>query len=247
MYKLVLVRHGQSQWNKKNIFTGWFDSDLSDQGIKEAEKAGKVLLENGFSFDVVFTSVLVRATRTMDIVLDKMNASDIEKHYSWQLNERFYGALTGQNKKETAKKYGQEQVRIWRRSYAVRPPVLDENSKFYPGSDNKYKDLLKSKLPLTESLKDTWERILPYFNEQIVPVIKSDKQVLIVSHGSTSRAFAKYFENISDKDIEKLNVPTGIPLVYELDQNFKATNHYYLGDQKQIEQAIKTVATQAKI
>lgn len=247
MYKLVLVRHGQSQWNKKNLFTGWFDCDLSKQGEKEAEKAGQALKESDFDFDVVFTSVLLRATRTMDIVLDQMGIVDIAKRYGWQLNERFYGALQGKNKKETAKEYGQEQIRIWRRSYNTRPPALDENSEFYPGNDEKYKDLPKDKLPLTESLKDTWERILPYWQEQIAPAIESGKKILIVSHGSTSRAFSKYFDNISDKDIENVNIPTGIPLVYELNQNFKAIKHYYLGDPKQIKKAIQTVATQAKI
>ena len=225
--KLVLLRHGESEWNKENRFTGWTDVDLSENGIKEAQSAGKLLKEKGYTFDVSFTSVLKRANKTLDIVLKEMNIS-IPVHYSYRLNERHYGALQGLNKDETKKKYGEEQVHIWRRSYDVRPPALTKDDERYPGNDPKYKDLTPEELPLTECLKDTLNRVLAYYNSEILPHLKNKENVLVVAHGNSLRSIIKYLENISDEDIMNVEIPTGVPYVYELDDNLNITNKYFL-------------------
>lgn len=246
MYKVVLLRHGESEWNKLNLFTGWTDVDLSEKGIEEAHQAGKVLKEEGYTFDIAFTSVLKRAIKTLYIVLEEMDLMWIPVVKSWRLNERHYGALQGLNKAETAEKYGMEKVKLWRRSYDVPPPPLDENDDRYPGKDPRYKDLDKKDIPLTESLKSTVERFLPYWHETIAPTIKSGKKVIIAAHGNSLRALVKYLDNISDEEIVELNIPTGIPLVYELDDNLKPIKHYYLGDQEAINAAINAVAKQTE-
>lgn len=230
MYRLVLLRHGESTWNMENRFTGWTDVELSEKGENEAKVAGEILKKNGFVFDVAFTSVLKRAIDTMQIALDVMNEKPMVVK-SWKLNERHYGALQGLNKAETAKKYGDEQVHIWRRSYDVRPPALTEDDERYPGNDPVYKDFAKSDLPLTESLKDTVARVLPYYEAEIFPMMKAGKRVIIVAHGNSLRALVKYLDNISDAEIPELNIPTGVPLVYEFDENFKPVKHYYLDGQ----------------
>ena len=216
MLKLVLLRHGESEWNKKNIFTGWTDIDLTEKGVKEAENAGKLLKENGFSFDTAFTSLLKRAQKTVDIVLRKLNLK-IPVKKAWRLNERHYGALQGKSKIETTKEYGEKQVLLWRRSYDVRPPALDKN-------DPRHKD----GEPLTENLHDTVNRVLPCWHEEIVPELRKGKKVIIAAHGNSLRALVKYLDNISDKKIVELNIPTGKPLVYELDEELKPIRHYYL-------------------
>lgn len=225
--KLVLLRHGESEWNKENRFTGWTDVDLSEEGIKEAENAGKLLKEKGFTFDISFTSVLKRATKTLDIVLKEMNL-DIPVHYSYRLNERHYGALQGLNKDEMRKKFGEEQVHIWRRSYDVRPPKLTKDDERYPGNDPKYKDLTPEELPLTECLKDTLERVLPYYNNEIKKHLENKENVLVVAHGNSLRSIIKYLENISDEDIMSVEIPTGVPYVYELDDNLNIKEKYFL-------------------
>lgn len=225
--KLVLLRHGESEWNKENRFTGWTDVDLSENGIKEAQSAGKLLKEKGYTFDVSFTSVLKRANKTLDIVLKEMNIS-IPVHYSYRLNERHYGALQGLNKDETKKKYGEEQVHIWRRSYDVRPPALTKDDERYPGNDPKYKDLTPEELPLTECLKDTLNRVLPYYNSEILPHLKNKENILVVAHGNSLRSIIKHLENISDEDIMNVEIPTGVPYVYELNDNLNITNKYFL-------------------
>lgn len=225
--KLVLLRHGESVWNKENRFTGWTDVDLSENGIKEAENAGKLLKEKGYTFDVSFTSVLKRANRTLDIVLKEMNL-DIPVHYSYRLNERHYGALQGLNKDEMRKKFGEEQVHIWRRSYDVRPPELTKEDERYPGNDPKYKDLTPEELPLTECLKDTLERVLPYYNNEIKKHLENKENVLVVAHGNSLRSIIKYLENISDADIMSVEIPTGVPYVYELDDNLNIKDKYFL-------------------
>jgi len=244
--KLVLLRHGESIWNKENRFTGWTDVDLSRRGIKEAQKAGEVLKEEGYTFDVAFTSVLKRAIRTLWIVLDEMDLMWIPVYRSWRLNERHYGALQGLNKAETAAKYGEKQVLIWRRSYDIRPPSLEETDERYPGNDPIYADLDRKDIPLTECLKDTVERFLPYWHEVLAPTIKSGKRVLISAHGNSLRALVKYLDHISDDDIVRLNIPTGIPLVYELDGELKPIKSYYLGDPEQVAKATAAVARQGK-
>ena len=246
MTKLVLLRHGESIWNKENRFGGWTDTDLSEKGIVEAKKAGQILKEQGYTFDVAFTSVLKRAIRTLWIVLDVMDFMWIPVYRSWHLNERHYGTLQGLNKSETATKFGEEQVLIWRRSYDVRPPILKETDEMYPGNDPKYRDLNEKELPLAESLKDTLNRVLPYWHEIIVPVLKSGKRVIISAHGNSLRALVKYLDNISVEDILKLNIPTGIPLVYELDENLKPLKSYYLADAEEIRKAVEAVANQGK-
>jgi len=246
MYKLVLIRHGESEWNKKNLFTGWTDVDLTEKGIKEAEEGGKVLREKGFNFDIAYTSVLKRAIRTLDIVLYEMDLMWIPVIKSYRLNERHYGALQGLNKAETTEKYGEEQVTLWRRSYGIPPPELTEDDERYPGHDPRYKDLSKEELPLTESLKSTVDRFIPYWLNEIAPMVKSGKKVVIVAHGNSLRALVKYLDEMSEEEIIKLNIPTGIPLVYELDENMKTLKHYYLGDQDAINAAINKVANQAK-
>ena len=246
MSRLVLLRHGESLWNKENRFGGWTDTDLSEKGIAEAKGAGQVLKENGYSFDVAFTSVLKRAIRTLWIVLDVMDLMWIPVYRSWRLNERYYGALQGLNKSETAAKFGEEQVLIWRRGYDVRPPSLEKTDERYPGNDPIYKDLDEKNLPLTESLKDTYNRFLPYWQEMIAPTIKSGKRVIISAHGNSLRALVKYLDNISDEGIVKLNIPTGIPMVYELDESLKPLKSYYLADPEEVEKAIKAVVSQGK-
>ncbi len=247
MYKVVLLRHGESTWNKENRFTGWTDVDLSDKGKEEAKKAGEVLKAEGYTFDIAYTSVLKRAIRTLWIVLDEMDLMWIPVIRNWRLNERHYGALQGLNKAETAKKYGEEQVKIWRRSYDIQPPALDKSDPRYPGHDPRYKELSESELPLTECLKDTVNRFVPYWEGTIAPMVKTGKKVLITAHGNSLRALVKYLDNIPDNEIVELNIPTGIPLVYELDENLKPVKHYYLGNPEEIEKAAAAVAAQGKV
>ncbi len=246
MIKLVLLRHGESTWNKENRFTGWTDVDLSEQGLSEAEKAGELLKEEGYKFDMAYTSVLKRAIRTLWITLDKLDLMWIPVERSWRLNERHYGALQGLNKAETAKKYGEEQVHTWRRSYDIRPPALNKDDERYPGNDPRYKNLSKKDLPLTECLKDTVERFLPYWKDTIAPSIKSGKKILIAAHGNSLRALVKYLDNVSDDEIISLNIPTGIPLVYELDDELRPLKHYYLGNLEEIQKKANAVANQGK-
>jgi len=244
--KLVLLRHGESQWNKENRFTGWTDVDLSEKGIHEATTSGKTLKNEKFGFDVAFTSVLKRAIRTLWFTLDIMDLMWIPVYRSWRLNERHYGALQGLNKSETAKKYGDEQVLIWRRSYDIQPPVLEKTDSRYPGHDPRYQDLAQDELPATECLKDTVARFLPYWHDTITPVLKEGKKVLIAAHGNSLRALVKYLDNVSDEKIVSLNIPTGIPLIYELDSDLKPIKHYYLGDPEQVKKAMNAVANQGK-
>lgn len=241
---LVLVRHGESTWNQENRFTGWTDVDLTEKGRVEAKNAG-VLLKN-YQFDVVFTSVLKRANHTMNIILEEIDQMWLPIVKAWQLNERHYGALQGLIKKETAEKYGDEQVFIWRRSYDVPPPPLKKSDDRHPSKDRRYAELKKSELPSTEALKQCLERVVPYYKKKIVPEIKKKKRVLIVAHGNSLRALIKYLDKISDEEITELNIPTAIPLVYELDKNLKPIRHYYLGDAAAAEAAAKAVANQAK-
>jgi len=228
MLKLVLLRHGESIWNKENRFTGWTDVDLSEKGIAEAHQAGRILKQKGFIFDLAFTSVLKRAVRTLDIVLDEMDLKEIPVFKSWRLNERHYGALQGLNKAETAKKFSEAQVAVWRRSYATPPPVLSREDERFPGHDPLYKDVDVNDLPLTESLKDTVERFLPYWHGSIEPVLRQGKRVIVAAHGNTLRALVKYLDNVSDDEIAQLDIPTGVPLVYELDADLKPLKSYYL-------------------
>jgi 2,3-bisphosphoglycerate-dependent phosphoglycerate mutase len=246
MTKLVLLRHGESLWNKENRFGGWTDTDLSERGIAEAKKAGQILKQQGYTFDVAFTSVLKRAIRTLWIVLDVMDLMWIPVLRSWRLNERYYGALQGLNKSETAAKFGEEQVLIWRRSYDVQPPVVDRRDERYPGNEPKYRDLDAKELPLTESLKDTSHRVLPYWHDTILPMIQAGKRAIISAHGNSLRALVKYLDNINDQEILSLNVPTGIPLVYELDDNLEPKQSYYLGDPEEVRRAMEAVAQQGK-
>lgn len=246
MSKLVLLRHGESTWNKENRFTGWTDVDLSEQGLSEAQKAGDLLKEEGYTFDMAYTSVLKRAIRTLWITLDKLDLMWIPVERSWRLNERHYGALQGLNKAETAKKFGEEQVHIWRRSYDIQPPALEQDDERYPGNDPRYKNLTEKELPLTECLKDTVERFLPYWKDTIAPSIKSGKKIIIAAHGNSLRALVKYLDNVPDEEIVGLNIPTGIPLVYELDDNLKPVKHYYLGNQEEIAKKANAVANQGK-
>jgi len=247
MYKLVLLRHGESIWNMQNRFTGWTDVDLSEKGISEAKKAGQVLKEQGYSFDIAYTSVLKRAIRTLWIVLDEMDLMWIPVYRSWRLNERHYGALQGLNKADTAARYGEKQVLTWRRSYDIQPPGLEKCDEDYPGNAPRYQDLDEKDIPLTECLKDTVERFLPYWHETLSPAVKSGKKVIIAAHGNSLRALVKYLDNINDQDIVKLNIPTGIPLVYELDAKLKPLKSYYLGDSEEIEKAMQSVANQGKL
>lgn len=246
MYKLVLIRHGESTWNKENRFTGWVDIDLTEQGNHEAQQAGLLLKEAGFSFDLAYTSVLKRAIRTLWHVQDQMDEMYLPVVHSWRLNERHYGALSGLNKAETAKKYGDEQVLIWRRSYDTPPPALDPSDERTAFNDPRYAKVPREQLPLTECLKDTVARVMPIWNESIAPAIKSGKRVLIAAHGNSMRALIKYLDGISDDDIVGLNVPNGVPLVYELDENLKPIKHYYLGDPEAIAKAQAAVAKQGK-
>jgi len=244
--KLVLLRHGESIWNLEDKFTGWTDIDLSDRGIAEAKEAGKTLRENGHSFDIAFTSILKRAIRTLWLVMDEMDLMWIPVYRSWRLNERHYGALQGQNKAELSAKVGEEQVHIWRRSYDIRPPALERADARYPGNDPKYRELGQDELPVAESLKDTVARFMPYWNEVLAATLRSGKHVIVSAHGNSLRAMVKYLDNISDKEITDLNIPTGIPLVYEMDENLKPLAHYYLGDPEKISKAIDEVAKQGQ-
>ncbi len=246
MKKLVLLRHGESEWNKENRFTGWTDIDLSEEGMREARQAGELLDKEGFSFDMAFTSYLKRAIRTLWLVLDEMDLMWIPVNRSWHLNEKHYGALQGLNKKETAKEFGEEQVLLWRRAYDVRPPALEETDLRHPGHEKKYAHVPGKDLPATECLKDVVERLEPYWKDTILGHIEKGEHILIAAHGNSLRALVKYLDNISDEDIVNLNIPTGIPLVYELDDKLKPIKHYYLGDPKEVKKAAEKVAKQGK-
>ncbi len=246
MHKLVLVRHGESIWNKENLFTGWTDVDLSPKGIQEATEGAQCLKKEGFVFDIAFTSVLKRAIRTLWMILDEMDLMWIPVIRDWRLNERHYGALQGLNKAQTAAKYGEDQVKIWRRSYDIPPPPLEEKDPRNPAKDPRYKEIPQNQIPLTECLKDTVARFLPCWHEKIAPIVKSGKRVVVAAHGNSLRALVKYLDNISDQDIVELNIPTGMPLVYELDENLKPIRHYYLGDPEKIKKAMEAVVSQGK-
>lgn len=246
MSKLVLLRHGESVWNQDNRFTGWTDVDLSAKGRDEARQAGVALRTEGYTFDIAYTSVLKRAIRTLWIALDEMDLMWIPVERSWRLNERHYGALQGLNKAETAAQYGEDQVKIWRRSYAIPPPSLAPTDERFPGRDPRYHNLVPEELPLTECLKDTVTRFLPYWHETIAPAIREGQKVLIAAHGNSLRALVKYLDNVSEEDIVELNIPTGMPLVYELDADLKPLTHYYLGDPESVRQAMEAVAAQGK-
>ena len=246
MYKIVLLRHGQSAWNLDNRFTGWTDVYLTDQGREEARAAGRVLKADGFEFDLVYTSVLTRAIRTMQIAMSELNQLWVPVVRDWRLNERHYGALQGLNKAETAAKHGDEQVKIWRRSYSVPPPALAADDERHPSRDRRYADVPKDQLPLTESLKDTVARFVPFWESTIAPQVKKGKRVVIVAHGNSLRALVKHLDGMSEAEILELNIPTGIPLVYELDANLKPIKHYYLGDPDEIAKAAAAVAAQGK-
>ncbi len=244
MKRLVLLRHGESTWNRENRFTGWTDVPLSEKGVREATAAGRLLCEGGFAFDVAFTSLLKRAIKTLWIALEETDRMYIPVHNSWRLNERHYGALQGLDKAETAAKYGMEQVHVWRRSYDVPPPPLTRDDERWPGRDPRYRDLRPEQIPLTESLKDTVARFLPYWHETIAPVVRSDARVIIAAHGNSLRALVKYLDGVSDRDIVELNIPTGVPLVYELEDDLRPIRHYYLGDPEAIAKATAAVAGQ---
>jgi 2,3-bisphosphoglycerate-dependent phosphoglycerate mutase len=246
MIKLVLVRHGESTWNKENRFTGWTDVDLSVRGKDEAKKAGQTLKEQGYVFDAAYTSVLKRAIRTLWTIMDEMDLMWIPVYNSWRLNERHYGALQGLNKSETAAKYGEQQVFIWRRSYDIQPPALTTSDERYPGRDPRYQDLAPQDIPLTESLKDTVARFMPYWHEILAPALKSGQRMIISAHGNSLRALVKYLDGVPDAEIVGMNIPTGIPLVYELDNNLKPRRHYYLGSEEEVRQAMEAVASQGK-
>jgi 2,3-bisphosphoglycerate-dependent phosphoglycerate mutase len=246
MYKVVLLRHGESDWNRENRFTGWTDVDLSDLGRQEAKAAGQLLKKEGYTFDQAFTSVLKRAIRTLNLALDEMGLLWIPVQRSWRLNERHYGALQGLNKAETAAKFGDDQVKVWRRSYDIPPPPLEKTDERFPSFDPRYADVPRAALPATECLKDTVVRFVPYWQDVIAPSIKAGKKVVIAAHGNSLRALVKYLDGISDQDIVELNIPTGIPLVYELDDKLEAIRKYYLGDAAEIEAKMKAVANQGK-
>ncbi|MBE7535042.1 MAG: 2,3-diphosphoglycerate-dependent phosphoglycerate mutase [Anaerolineales bacterium] len=246
MHTLVLVRHGQSAWNLENRFTGWTDVDLTELGKSEAAEAGGLLKTGGYDFDIAYTSVLKRAIKTLNIIQDEMNLDWIPVVRAWQLNERHYGALQGLNKAETAREFGEEQVKIWRRSYDVPPPPLNLDDERHPRFDRRYADLTPEQLPAAESLKITLERVLPYWNATLAPEIKSGRRVLVVAHGNSIRALVKYLDNVSESDILELNIPTGLPLIYELDDDLKPIKHYYLGDAEEAAKKAAAVANQGK-
>jgi 2,3-bisphosphoglycerate-dependent phosphoglycerate mutase len=246
MKKLVLLRHGESIWNKENRFTGWVDVDLSQKGREEAVAAGRTLRKEGYRFDVAYTSLLKRAIKTLWLVLEEMDLMWIAVHRNWRLNERHYGALQGLNKAETAEKHGTQQVQIWRRSYAIRPPALPPEDPLYPGKDPRYASLALSEIPLTECLKDTVDRFLPYWHSTIAPAVSAGQRVLIAAHGNSLRALIKYLDHISDDDIVGRNIPTGIPLVYELSDDLAPVKSYYLGDPAAVQRATQAVADQLK-
>jgi 2,3-bisphosphoglycerate-dependent phosphoglycerate mutase len=245
LIKVVLLRHGESVWNKENKFTGWTDIDLSDKGVTEAHRAAKLLIENGYEFDMAYTSVLTRAIRTLWIVLDDMKLMWIPQEKSWRLNERHYGALQGLNKAEMAQKFGDRQVLIWRRSYDIRPPALDPQDPRVSSGDPRYAGI-DVDVPLTECLKDTVDRFVPYWEGTISPQLRQGKRVIIAAHGNSIRALVKYLDHVPDDDIVNVNIPTGVPLVYELDDDLRPLRHYYLGDQEEVEKAITSVASQGK-
>ena len=246
MHKLVLIRHGESAWNQENRFTGWTDVDLNEKGLREAKAAGELLQKEGYTFDRSFVSVLKRALRTNWMILDELEQLWIPIESSWRLNERHYGSLQGLNKGETAAKFGDDQVLIWRRSYDVPPPALEKSDERWPGHDPRYKDVSETELPLTECLKDTVDRVMPYWHDKIAPAVSRGEKVLVTAHGNTLRAMVKYLDNLSEEEVLALNIPTGIPLVYELDDNLKPIRHYYLGDQEAIAAAAAAVASQGK-
>ncbi len=246
MHRIVLLRHGQSTWNQENRFTGWTDVPLSEQGVREAQEAGRLLKKDGYVFDLAYTSVLKRAIKTLWLVLEAMDLMWIPEEQSWRLNERHYGALQGLNKAETAAKFGEAQVLSWRRSYDVSPPPLTPEDPRHPGQDPRYAGLSTSELPLTECLKDTVARFLPYWHQRIAPSIKAGKQVIIAAHGNSLRALVKYLDHVPDADLVNLNIPTGIPLVYELTDDLKPITHYYLGDPEAVKRAAAAVAAQGK-
>jgi 2,3-bisphosphoglycerate-dependent phosphoglycerate mutase len=246
MYKVVLIRHGESTWNKENRFTGWTDVDLSEKGVAEAKEAGQVLKTEGYVFDIVYTSLLKRAIKTANLVLEELEQSWLPVVRSWRLNERHYGALQGLNKSETAEKFGEDQVKIWRRSYDIPPPALQPGDERYPGFDPRYSKLGESALPWTECLKDTVARFLPFWEDVVAPAVKNGQRVVVAAHGNSIRALVKYLDNVSDSEIVELNIPTGMPLVYELDQNLKPIKSYYLGDPEKVKAAMDAVAAQGK-
>lgn len=246
MLPLVLLRHGESVWNRDNRFTGWTDVDLSENGISEAKHSAELMIEEKFTFDIAFTSVLIRATRTLDIVLERMNLTKIPVIKSWRLNERHYGTLQGLNKAETAAKYGNEQVQLWRRSSDVRPPALDRDDERHPVNDPLYKDVDEKLLPATENLIDVSNRFMPFWNSDVVPNLKENKKVLICAHGNSLRALVQYLDSLSNEQMMGLNIPTGIPLIYELNDKLEAVRHYYLGDPKELEKAIQSVVNQVR-
>ncbi|GAB4176944.1 MAG: 2,3-diphosphoglycerate-dependent phosphoglycerate mutase [Terrimicrobiaceae bacterium] len=246
MHKIVLLRHGESQWNKENRFTGWHDVDLTEKGRSEAASAGRLMRAEGFTFDIAYVSVLRRALTTLWLALDEMDLLWIPMEKSWRLNERHYGGLQGLNKAETAAQYGDEQVLIWRRSYDIPPPALEKSDERWPGHDPRYANVPADELPVAECLKDTVARFLPYWHETIAPQVLAGKRVIIAAHGNSLRALVKYLDNVSDEDILNLNIPTGVPLVYELDEALKPVRNYYLGDQAAIASAMEAVANQGK-
>jgi 2,3-bisphosphoglycerate-dependent phosphoglycerate mutase len=246
MYKIILLRHGESVWNQENRFTGWTDVDLSTKGLQEAQSAGNILKKEGYVIDLAYTSLLKRAIRTLWITLDQMDLMWIPVERHWRLNERHYGALQGLNKAETAKIHGETQVKIWRRSYDIPPPTVDKSDPRYPGQERRYQDLDETDIPVTESLKDVVKRFLPLWQESIAPKIQQGKRIIIVAHGNSLRALVKYLDKVPNEEIVQLNIPTGIPLVYELDTQLKPIKHYYLGDEEAIKQAANAVANQGK-
>ncbi|MBC86938.1 MAG: 2,3-diphosphoglycerate-dependent phosphoglycerate mutase [Bdellovibrionaceae bacterium] len=245
MYKLVLLRHGESEWNKKNLFTGWVDVGLSEQGLKEAQSAGELLKQSGFQFDLAFTSVLKRAIKTLWISLEELDQMWIPVRRSWRLNERHYGALQGLNKADTTEKYGEDQVFTWRRSYDTPPPALEPDHEMHPSKDRRY-DGADGELPASEALKNCRERVLPYWDSEIAPAIKAGKQIIVAAHGNSLRALVMFLDNIPEDEISQLNIPTGVPLVYELDENLKPIKNYYLGDPEEAKKKAQAVANQAK-
>lgn len=246
MHELILIRHGESAWNRENRFTGWTDVDLSEQGEKEARAAGDLLKKEGKEFDVAFTSVLTRANRTLNLVLERMGLAWIPVVKSWRLNERHYGALQGLNKAETAERHGEDQVKVWRRAYDIAPPPLTPDDPRYPGKDRRYAGLAKDELPLTECLKDTVARVLPFWESDIAPAIRGGRRVLVAAHGNSLRALVKYLDRMGDAEIVELNIPTGVPLVYRLDDNLQPVEHFYLGDPEAVAAAMASVANQGK-
>jgi 2,3-bisphosphoglycerate-dependent phosphoglycerate mutase len=247
MKKVILLRHGESLWNKENRFTGWTDVDLTEKGVEEAKRAGELMRNAGFVFDLAHASVLRRAIKTLWLALEQLDLMWIPVMHSWRLNERHYGALQGLNKAETAAKFGEQQVLAWRRSYDVPPPALAPDDARSPGGDPRYRGLASSQVPLTECLKDTVARVLPYWNQAIATDIRTGKRVLVAAHGNSLRALIKYLDNVSDQDIVGLNIPTGVPLVYELDDTLRPIRHYYLGDPVEVEKAMQAVANQGRV